>query len=162
MIKTISQTVEGMLIAAAEVIMSPVQAEEWEVLRESLGDPALLAIEASTYRRHMQLVAAQLLQGAVAQAMGGPAMFMSDPMTAFDKLQLVKQLVAEKVHGVEPVARDYNGAYGDPAGQWASKMVQVFEANTCGDKMRAPTVDVIARYWQSLLVSYREKFARVL
>lgn len=153
---------ERAISVAAKVIMSPVQAEEWEVLREGLGDPELLAVKAFTYRRNMQLVAAQLLKGAVAQAIGSPALLMSDPMAGLEKILRVRQLVSEQVNDVEPVVQEYNRAYGDTTGQWASRMVHAFEVHACSETLRSPTVDVMARYLQALLISHREKFVRVV
>lgn len=157
----LNQNMERELTSASKAIMSPEQADEWESFREGLGDPALLGMDAAQYRRHMQLMVAQLLKGAVAQALGGPAMFMTDVMTGFATIQRVQQLVAQQINDMEPAVREYNRAYGDTTGQWAVRMVQVFEAHACGAKLRLPTVDVMVRYLQSLLLAHKERFARL-
>ncbi len=149
-------SIKEAVAAKINCIVSHTQAEEWLLLREGIGDPQLLAIDEKNYIHHIQLIVVQLLMGSVAKALGGPAMFCSDPINGFARMASIIEPALSRFNNSENIYRQYNSAFGSSAFDSVAAMLRVFEKMVCDKPLKFTTFDVMERYLQAVWVSLNE------
>ena len=135
-------------------LFSPEREHVWEQLRHACDDPALSAIERTTYLNHIRAIMVELVLIAITKNfdmdIGSDARFFA--MTYF------------KDHGashIEEIGRTYNQAFGATPGDGVAGMVTSFSDRLSGGRLKQDTMERLHGEFYAVLRSLFDDFKSI-
>ena len=151
------ESLKGPYQIQVEYILSPERYDDWQILRESMGDPALLAVTKDNFTINMQAAYLQLLGGALARVMGGPEVIFSDPFRGFkifQQFQEVKRSLLPPGKAIDDLEQSYNSAYGSSSTNGVDMMAKEFNRIVASGAFTATVIQVISEHFSAVWVNF--------
>jgi len=150
------QELRDKLNAFVSWIYDDERVEEWDLLADSTQSDVLRNADRPVYYRNMRAAYLQLLGGAFAKSLGGPAVLIGDPIGSFELSQALTGMISEH-HGhtdqLDSLISEYNNAYGSSPTSGARAMAQVLGKNVTGaalsPEMEHALTEHMVAIWQN-------------